>query len=384
MTRGTAEALDEALVSRLLVELGEGARAYRFDVAPNPCVGAALVAHGQEIARGYHRAWGGPHAEVEALGAARAKGAATEDLDTLIVTLEPCSSSGKTGPCVQAILEAGVKRVVVGSLDPDARHRGRGLQELREAGVEVWLHEGLAPLEKISPHFLAWTGPDRLRRPRPWTILKWAQTRTGQLTPPEGVGEGRWISGPAARAEVQVLRGRVDALVTGIGTVLADDPRLTVRAPADLTRPPARVVLDSYLKTPPEARLFEPAGEGEAAGPVHILSLPAVDAPRRRALEERGAQVHGLRAGDHGSVALRAAQEWLWAQGFRRVLVEAGPRLLTRHLELGFVDQVRVYTGDVNGGRGTSLAPWLGELRLKERLQRETAEDSVLEGFVLE
>lgn len=381
MARGTVEALDEARIASLLVELGAQARAFRFEVAPNPCVGAALLAHGEEQARGFHRWFGGPHAEVDALAAAAEAGVPRGELETLVVTLEPCSSRGKTGPCVEAILAAGIKRVVVGSLDPDVRHEGQGLGLLRERGVEVWLHEGSAPLEKVSPHFLAWTARDRLRRPRPWTIAKWAQTRTGQLSPPEGHGDGRTISSPAAWAEVLTLRGRVDAIVTGVGTVLADDPRLSVRPPGDPTRPPARVVLDSYLRTPPTARLFETPGPGEGAGPVHVLCLAGMDAPRRRALEGRGASVHGLRAGERGHVSLRAAQEWMFEQGIRRVLLEAGPELLTRHFELAFVDQVRVYTGAVNGGRGTSLGPWLARLDLQERLDREVGSDGVLEGF---
>lgn len=382
MIRGTVEALDEALISRLLAELGEGARRTRFEVAPNPCVGAALLSHGVEQARGFHRFYGGPHAEIDALSAAATAGLGGAELETLVVTLEPCSSRGKTGPCVEALLAAGIKRVVVGSLDPDARHQGQGLTLLRDAGVEVWLHEGIAPLEKVSPHFLTWTARDRLRRPRPWTIAKWAQTRTGQLSPPEDHGDGRTISGPEALAEVQVLRGRVDAIVTGIGTVLADDPRLTVRPPGNLARPPVRVVLDSYLRTPPAARLLDRPGVDEAGGEVHVLCLAGMDMPRRRALEARGARIHGLRAGERGSVSLRAAQEWLWEQGFARVLLEAGPELLTRHLELGFVDQVRVYTGAVNGGRGPSLGPWLARLELAERLDREVGQDGVLEGFV--
>ena len=384
MIRGTVEALDEVLITRLLEELGDGARAFRFDVAPNPCVGAALIANGQELARGFHRAYGGPHAEIDVLEVARRSGVSEADFETLVVTLEPCSSHGKTGPCVEAILAAGIKRVVVGSLDPDPRHQGQGLELLRSAGVEVWLHEGVTPLTKISPHFLEWTKRERVRRPRPWTLAKWAQTRTGQLTPPEGFGDGRTISGPEAHDEVLILRGRVDAIVTGIGTVLADDPRLTVRTPGDLTRPPARIILDSYLRTSPEARLFDAVGPNEAAGDVHIIALAGSDAPRRRALEACGAQIHGLRAGERGSVSLRGVQEWLWEQGYARVLLEAGPALLTRYLELGFVDQIRVYSSAVNGGQGPSLGPWLAQLHLGDRLDREVGGDGVLEGFVRE
>lgn len=374
---------NEAALGMLLRELGESARAHRFEVAPNPCVGAALLRGGEVVARGFHRAWGGPHAEVEAFAAAREAGVDPRDCDTLVVTLEPCSSTGKTPPCVDLVLEAGLQRVVVGALDPDPRHRGHGLERLRDAGVEVALVPGASPLDTVAPHFLRWTALERLRRPRPWTILKWAQTLTGQLSPPEDVGEGRWISGPEALTEVQVLRSRVDAIVTGLGTVRQDDPRLSVRPPACCqASPPLRVVLDSSLRTPPEARLFASPGPGESAGPVVVVSLPGADGGRARALEAAGARVLGLRGTDRKHIDLRAVQDWLWEEGCQRVLVEAGPQLLASYLASGFVDQVRVVTGSVRGGRGESLGPQLSQLRLLERLDREVGDDSVLEAFL--
>ena len=382
MTPGAADTLDEARLATLLRELGEEARRFRFEVAPNPCVGAAIVAGGRVVARGYHEAWGGPHAEIAAFAAAAASGVPREAWDALVVTLEPCSSHGKTPPCTEAILASGVRRVVVGSLDPDRRHRGVGLALLRDAGLDVALLDDAAPLAKVSPHFLAWNDVDRLRRPYPWTIAKWAQTRTGQLVPPSGVGGGRWISGPLSLQEVQVLRGRVDAIVSGIGTVLADDPRFTVRAPGDASIPPLRVVLDSRLRTPPNAQLFRPPGPGEGAGEVHLLCVGGVDATRHRALVDAGAQVHELHVATDDGVDLRDVQAWLWQRGLRRVLVEAGPRLLTHYLRSGFVDQIRVYTGEVNGGRGPSMAEWLSKLPFRERLDREWGTDAVLEAFL--
>jgi diaminohydroxyphosphoribosylaminopyrimidine deaminase/5-amino-6-(5-phosphoribosylamino)uracil reductase len=371
--------LDETGLRRLLQELAVGAREFRFEVAPNPCVGAAALVGERVLARGYHEEWGGPHAEVAAL-AALAGGA--DGPDTMVVTLEPCSTTGKTGPCTRALLDAGMRRVVVGALDPDPRHRGAGLGQLEGEGVEVQLVQGAAPLDATSPHFLRWTSPERVRRPRPWTIAKWAQTRSGQLSPPEGVGEGRWISAPESLAEVQLLRGRVDAILTGVGTVVADDPRLTVRAPGDLANPPMRVIVDSLLRTPPEARMLRERihGDEEAAGPVHILCAAGVSRPRYRALEAAGAQVHDLQPSDAG-VALSAVHTWLWQQGCRRVLLETGPTLLRAHLDAGLVDQLRVYTGEVNGGRGPSLGEYLAPHRLAERIDRECGGDAVLEAF---
>lgn len=366
----------------LLAELASEARAYRYEVAPNPCVGAAVIAGGQVIARGYHEVWGQAHAEIAALEAARASGVPASEWDTLVVTMEPCSSAGKTPPCTDAILAAGISRVVVGVLDPDPRHRGAGLGLLQDAGVEVELMERAVELDA---HFEHWLEIERVRRPRPWIIAKWAQTRSGQLLPPENIGEGRWISGPESLAEVQLLRGRVDAIVTGIGTVLADDPRFTVRPPGDPARPPLRVVLDTHLRTRADGRMFQPPGPGEGAGQVHILCAAGTGAAataRYTELLEAGAQITSIGTNEQGSLAMREVETWLWEQGVKRVLLEAGPTLLERGLELGFVDQVRVYTGDVLGGRGPSLGQWLTRLGDDDREFREVGSDSVLESFV--
>jgi diaminohydroxyphosphoribosylaminopyrimidine deaminase / 5-amino-6-(5-phosphoribosylamino)uracil reductase len=386
MNQTSTASANETFLRGLLTELAEGARRTRFEVAPNPCVGAAVLSGLQVVARGFHEWWGGPHAEVNALNAAEASGIPSSSWDTLVVTLEPCSTHGKTPPCTDAILAAihssGIRRVVVGALDPDPRHRGVGLRQLQEAGVEVEYVPHVAPLEQVSPHFLRWVDVDRVRRPRPWTIAKWAQTRSGHLSPPPEVGEGRWISGPESLKEVHVLRGRVDAILTGVTTVLKDDPRFTVRPPGDPAHPPLRVILDSYLRTPTDGRLFEPPGPGEGAGEIHVLCQAGANAARHLALEAAGARVTGLHPSEEDHVALRDVQQWLWDKGVRRALLEAGPQLLSRYLEAGFVDQVRVYTGNVLGGQGESMAPWLSRLQLKERLDREVAGDSVFEVFV--
>lgn len=374
---------NETFLRALLAELGEASRAARFEVAPNPCVGAAVLAAGKVVGRGIHERWGGPHAEVQALEAARLSGVPASAWDTLVCTLEPCSSTGKTPPCTEAILQSGIGHVVIGELDPDPRHRGAAVGLLRERGVEVEVLPYASSLAKDSPHFLRWIDPDRVRRPRPWTIAKWAQTRSGHLVPPPEIGGGRWISGPQSLAEVHVLRGRVDAIVTGVTTVLKDNPRFSVRPPGDPSRPPMRIVLDSYLRTPVDSRLFEPPGENEGAGPIHILTQGGANAERHRALVAAGAQVTGLHASEEDHVALRDVQEWLWDRGVRRVLLEAGPQLLGRYLEQEFVDQVRVYTGNVSGGQGDSMGTWVSRLKFDQRADREVAEDSVFEAFVV-
>jgi diaminohydroxyphosphoribosylaminopyrimidine deaminase/5-amino-6-(5-phosphoribosylamino)uracil reductase len=379
---GVLEVLDDAARRTLLEELAESSRAFRFEVAPNPCVGAAVVAGGKVVSRGYHEAWGEDHAELRALKAAAASGVPRNEWDTLVVTLEPCSSRGKTPPCVDAIIASGIKTIIVGALDPDPRHRGQGLEFLREAGLEVVVLQHAAPLDRVAPHFLRWTSHDRVRRARPWTQAKWAQTLTGQLSPPKDVGEGRWISGPEALAEVQIMRSHVDAIVTGIGTVLADNPRFTVRPPGNTDTPPLRIVLDTFLKTPPEARLFAPPGPGESAGAVHVLSIVGVSLARERALRDAGAEVHGLHGAKDGRLDLRAVQAWLWEHDVRRVLVEAGPTLVASYFDAGFIDQIRVVTGSVRGGLGESLGERLAGARLLERRDGELGEDSVLDAFL--
>lgn len=382
MARSDTQALDSTRLAEILSALAHDATRFRFDVAPNPCVGAAVVSGADVIGRGFHQVWGEAHAEIHALEEARRSGVPREQWDALVVTLEPCSTSGKTPPCTDAILAAGLRTVVVGALDPDSRHKGRGLELLRAAGLDVMLMEGVSPLEAVSPHFLAWTDNERVRRPRPWTIAKWAQTRSGQMIPPQGVGGGRWISGPESLKEVQLLRGRVDAIVTGVGTILADDPRFTVRPPGNLAKPPMRVVLDSHLRTPSDATILKPAGENAAGGPVHILCVGGAPAERHRALVAAGAIVHEMHVATDDGVSLRDVQSWLHEQGARRILLEAGPRLLAHYLDSGFVDQVRIYTGAVNGGEGPSMANWITRLKLEQRIQRECSEDSVLEAFV--
>ncbi|HEX6884405.1 MAG TPA: bifunctional diaminohydroxyphosphoribosylaminopyrimidine deaminase/5-amino-6-(5-phosphoribosylamino)uracil reductase RibD [Planctomycetota bacterium] len=375
---GEAEA---AHLRALLAELGRESQAFRFEVAPNPCVGAAVLSDGVEVGRGHHRVFGGPHAEILALEAARRSGVPRERWDTLVVTLEPCSSHGKTPPCTAALLGEPLRRVVVGALDPDPRHRGRGLEELRARGLEVVFLRGAAPLERVAPHFLAWTGPDRLRRSTPWVLAKWAQTRTGQLSPPAGAPAGHWISGPEARQEVHALRARVDAILVGVGTVLADDPRLSVRG-VEGAGAPLRVVLDSSLRTPAGARLFRPPEADERAGPVLIVTRAGLDPVRYRALTEAGATIHALHPGDDGRASLRETLGLLWTQGVRRVLLEAGPTLLTAAFEQEHVDQVRVYTASMNGGLGPSMARYLGSERVEQVTHGEVGADARLDAFV--
>ncbi len=219
--------------------------------SPNPAVGAVIVRGGRVVARGFHHAAGQPHAEIEALRAlrspAQARGA------TMYVTLEPCSTHGRTGPCTVAILQAGVRRVVIGGTDPNPSHAGRGVGILEAGGVEVRTGVVGDECTRLNRAFNRWivTG-------RPWVIAKAALTLDGRLTRPPG--EDRWLSGPAARAHAHRQRARVDAILIGAGTLRADNPRLTVRGvaagAAGPVRQPWRVVLTRSGDLPPDAHLF--------------------------------------------------------------------------------------------------------------------------------
>ncbi|MFT5284083.1 MAG: diaminohydroxyphosphoribosylaminopyrimidine deaminase [Planctomycetota bacterium] len=383
MSQTVQNPIRESKYRELVHELAKEAEQFRFEVAPNPCVGAAVLAGDRVIARGFHESWGGIHAEPAALKAAAESGVPRAEWDTLVITLEPCSTVGKTTACTEVILESGISNVIVSELDPDERHRGAGLAILERAGLNVSVLTGGSRLREYSPHFIQWNSFERIRRPRPWVIAKWAQTRSGQLTPPEHIGGGRWISSEASRSDVQVLRSRVDAIVTGIGTVRSDDPRMTLRSPADLETPPARIVMDTDLMTPTDAKILQPVStHDECGGPTWIVCRSGADSKRHRALVKAGAQIHGIKGDSEGQVSLRGTLDWLWHRGARRVLLESGTTLLNSFLEQRFVDQLRIYTGEVSGGHGASMADWLDPYRLQSRLDRECGTDHVLESFV--
>jgi diaminohydroxyphosphoribosylaminopyrimidine deaminase/5-amino-6-(5-phosphoribosylamino)uracil reductase len=296
---------------------------------PNPRVGCVLARGGQIVGEGWHERTGGPHAEVHALRQAgeRARGA------TAYVTLEPCNHHGRTPPCVDALLEAGVKRVVYACGDPDPRVNGAGAARLRAAGVVV--EAGLLEAEatELNLGFLS-----RIRRGRPWVRLKLAMSLDGRTA--LASGESRWLTSAPARADVHAWRARSGAVLTGVGTVVADDPRLTVRsAPAAVgARPqqPLRVVFDSRLRIPSSARLLREPGEtlliaaADAAAPDWLADHPRVRLER-------------CTADARGRVELAAALARLGAAGVNDAWVEAGPTLAAALHEAGLVDEWVLY-----------------------------------------
>ncbi len=297
----------------------------QWTTRPNPRVGCVLVRDGHVVGEGYHERAGEPHAEVHALRQAGelARGA------TAYVTLEPCSHHGRTPPCAEALVEAGVARVVVAMEDPNPQVAGRGLARLQEAGIGARSGLLAAEAEALNPGYAR-----RMRGGLPWVRLKLAASLDGRTA--MASGESKWITGPAARADVHRLRARSCAVVTGIGTVVADDPQLTVRnvAQADRIPPPLRVVLDSELRTPPTAALLQDGG------PVLIYTASR-DQARAWALLERGARVETLvRA---GQLPLRRVLELLAGSQINEVLVECGATLAGAFLAEGLVDELWLY-----------------------------------------
>ncbi len=314
----------------------------RGDVEPNPRVGALALKDGEVVGRGWHRFYGGPHAEVEALAAARERSARP---DTLVVTLEPCSSElgqggKKTPPCTRALLDAGVRRVVVGGADPDPRHRGRGLEALAAAGAEVVEGVLAARCRDLNRPYLRGLGLDR-----PWTIAKWAMTLDGKSAAP--TGQSRWISGMPARVKVHELRTRVDAVVIGHRTARIDDPELTVRHAHG--RQPVRIVVDPLAEIPEASRLVSTAKDV----PLWLLVSAAAEPARCAALESLGAAVIRVEPAAGGQrLDLREAWRELRRRGVRRLLVEGGGGLLAQLLAFGCVDQVLCFVAaKIIGGR---------------------------------
>ena len=316
----------------------------RGTVEPNPMVGAVIVRDGVEIARGHHGRFGGPHAEIEALRAATQAGADVHGA-TMYVSLEPCCHRNKkTPPCTDAIIAAGIARVVVATKDPDANVAGRGLQALRDAGIAVEC--GL--MESRANHLLRAYIKLRTRH-RPWVICKWAQTADGCLALP--AGQGQWISSDASRRRVHELRAGCDGICVGIRTVLADDPLLTNRSGTG--RQPTRLVLDSDLRTPPDSRLVGTAGQWP------VIVACACDAIERRpaaaeALEANGVEVLGCPGGQRG-VDLPAVLDELGGRAWTYLLVEGGPRLLDSFISAGLADELWVFVAPRRVGGAAEL-----------------------------
>jgi diaminohydroxyphosphoribosylaminopyrimidine deaminase / 5-amino-6-(5-phosphoribosylamino)uracil reductase len=341
--------------------------------SPNPMVGAVVVNEGRLLGQGFHSRAGGPHAEVEALSEAgdRARGA------TLYVTLEPCNHHGRTPPCVEAILGAGLRRVVAAASDPNPRVTGAGLQRLGEAGLEVL--EGCLADEARAQNRVFFAAMTRLR---PHVTLKCAMTLDGKIAAFDR--RARWITGEAARLEAHRLRSHSDAVMVGIGTVLADDPALTVRLDPPWPREPLRVVVDSRARTPLTARLID------AGSPARVVVAVADEAPADRIerLDARGVTVLACKSRD-GRVDLPDLCVRLFALDVTGVLLEGGSELNGAFVDDGLVDRVAMFIAPsilggalaptAVGGRGLLLSE---PLRLRAAAARAVGHDWLIEGDV--
>ncbi|WP_405045302.1 MULTISPECIES: bifunctional diaminohydroxyphosphoribosylaminopyrimidine deaminase/5-amino-6-(5-phosphoribosylamino)uracil reductase RibD [Comamonadaceae] len=314
-----------------------------YRTSPNPRVGCVLVdARQQIIGQGSTQRAGGPHAEVMALRDAQARGHATRGA-TAYVTLEPCSHHGRTGPCCDALVEAGIARVVASLGDPNPRVAGQGFERLRAAGVEVEVGPGAEASRELNIGFLS-----RMVRRMPWVRLKSAASLDGITALPDG--QSQWITSAAARADVHAWRARACVVLTGVGTVLADDPRLDVRE-VPTERQPWVAVLDSRLRTPPDAALLR-AQERSV-----VVYCAIRDESKESALRASGATVVHL-PGPDGRVALRDVMADLAAREANEVHVEAGAIASGALCAAGLVDEVLLYLAPKLLGQGRGIAPF--------------------------
>ncbi|MBI5136374.1 MAG: bifunctional diaminohydroxyphosphoribosylaminopyrimidine deaminase/5-amino-6-(5-phosphoribosylamino)uracil reductase RibD [Nitrospirae bacterium] len=343
--------------------------------APNPLVGAVVVRNGKVVGEGYHRGPGTPHAEIHALAAAgrAARGA------TLYVTLEPCGHTAKrTPPCAPEVIRSGVKRLVVGMVDPNPKVAGRGIRAIAATGIEVSVGVEDAACKALNAPYAR-----VMERGLPWVTLKFAQTLDGKVA--TATGESRWITGEVARRHGHRLRDRHEAIMVGIGTVLADDPELTCRVRGG--RDPLRVVVDANLATPPTARVLTPG----AQAPTILACVADASIGQGKALARAGAEVLRLPA-RNGRVDLTALLAGLAARGVHRVLCEGGPTLAAELLRLGLVNRVACYVAPaVMGGddargsvAGRSPAALADRVALGPFAVRRLGKDLLLEADVLD
>jgi len=324
----------------------------RGKVEPNPMAGCVIVRRGDVIGRGWHKRFGGPHAEVNAVNDAGGKIRGS----TVYVTLEPCSHTGKTPPCAGLLIRHKPKSVVVATRDPFPKVAGRGIRKLRAAGIKVEVGLlGDEARELNAPFFKL------VRSGRPWVIAKWAMTLDGRIA--TKTGDSKWISSPEARKCVHKVRGQADAVVVGIGTVLADDPELTCRLARG--RNPMRVVLDSMARLPLRSKLVRSAREV----PVIVAVSAKAPATRTEALLRRGCHVVTLPA-TRGRVDVIELLDWAGAMQATNVLVEGGGEVLGSFFDAGQVDEVMAFAGPrIVGGAGKPPVLGNGVSKLRDALQ---------------
>ncbi|MEW6250537.1 MAG: bifunctional diaminohydroxyphosphoribosylaminopyrimidine deaminase/5-amino-6-(5-phosphoribosylamino)uracil reductase RibD [Planctomycetota bacterium] len=344
---------DERHLARAL-QLARRGQGY---VEPNPMVGCVVVRGGRVLGEGWHRRFGEPHAEIEALRAAQAAhGKNATRGATVYVTLEPCCHTGKTPPCTDALIAAGVARVVALMQDPNPRVCGAGAAALRKAGVRSELASG-GPLHAVAAELNA-PFTKLMTQRRPWVILKWAQSLDGKIA--TRTGDSKWITDEACRAHAHRTRGRVDGILVGVGTVLSDNPLLTCRVGRP-RRIAARIVLDTHLRTPRSAQLVRTACET----PTLIFCGPDAPARRVRVLEAAGCVVERVQLvgrGRPGQSVLSppAVLDALGRRQMTNLLVEGGGRVLGNVFDAGLADELHVYVAPLLIGGAAAPGPLHG------------------------
>jgi diaminohydroxyphosphoribosylaminopyrimidine deaminase/5-amino-6-(5-phosphoribosylamino)uracil reductase len=333
---------DVAHLARAIALAAEG----RGRVSPNPLVGAVVVRDGEVLGEGYHEAYGGPHAERAALDACSTDPAGA----TLYVSLEPCCHHGRTPPCTDAIVAAGIARVVVGSDDPTEKASGRGLGILRDEGIEVVVADG-DPANRAR--LLNQAFRKHARTGRPLVRFKSAMTLDGKVA--TRTGDSKWISGEESRLRSHRWRAEADAVAVGIGTALADDPQLTARIEG-AAHQPRRVVFDSEGRLPLDSQVVR----GAPALPLTVVVGRAASRIATDALEAAGAEVV-VATGENEPARVRSALDQLGAAGVTSILLEGGPRLAGAFLDAGEVDEIRLFVAPVVVGGSSARDPLEGE-----------------------
>ena len=316
-------------------------------VSPNPLVGAVICRDGVVLGEGWHAEYGGAHAEVAAI--ADAGGPEMTRGATIYVSLEPCCHQGRTPPCTDAVLQAGLARVVVASDDPSEKANGRGLGILRDEGVEVVVAEGAIRhrAELMNQPFRKHS-----RTGKPWVLAKYASSLDGKVATANG--DSKWISGNQSRSLVHRWRAGVDAVAVGIGTALADDPQLTARD-VNAEKQPRRVVFDGSARLPLESQLVSMAGEA----PLTVVVGRSAERAQIDALKASGAEVI-VATGENDASKVTSALEQLGAEGVTSLLLEGGPKLLGAFLDAGEIDELRAFIAPVIFGGHAARDPFEG------------------------
>ncbi len=344
--------------------------------SPNPLVGALIVKNSEIISTGYHQKAGTPHAEINALNSCKEsyRGA------TMFVTLEPCNHQGRTPPCTHAIVKSGIKRVVVGMIDPNPLVAGKGIDYLRSNNIEVVSGICAEECRSINLPFIKW-----ITQKSPYVTMKAGLSLDGKIA--TSTGHSGWITNHKSRRFVHKIRDRVDGILVGIGTALADDPSLTTRLPGDGHQDPTRIILDSRLRLPDTAKMLHLGSKA----PTLIYCGPDADSQQKLKLENAGAQIKAVPVREDGQLDLKVVLKNLAKKEITSLLVEGGSQVHSSFLNNGLVDQVNLFYGSFFlGSDGISVVGKLGLDRVDQAKKlvdlktRRFGDDIMVKGFFID